>query len=109
MTTAKELMDEAKKRIEENIAQASTLGAVYKFVLDGDGGGTFIINLTDNPGVTEKDDSAQCTIKMTAKDFVDMIERRADSRQLFFMGKLKIEGDMGLAMKLKKFIEMLTR
>ena len=107
MATAKELMDQAKKRIEENKGQASSIGAVYKFVLDGDGGGTFIMNLKDAPGVTEGDGAAQCTIKMDAKDFVDMREGRANGQQLFFAGKLKIEGDMGLAMKLQKLTEVL--
>ena len=107
MATAKELMDTAKKKIEENKAQASTIGAVYKFVLDGDGGGTFVMNLKDAPGVSEGDGAAQCTIKMAAKDYVDMVEGRANGQQLFFTGKLKIEGDMGLAMKLQKVSEMM--
>jgi hypothetical protein len=38
MTTAKDKMDEAAKRISENTDQAKQIGAVYKFVLDGDGG-----------------------------------------------------------------------
>jgi putative sterol carrier protein len=106
-TTAKQLMETAKKKIHENKAQASSIGAVYKFVLDGDGGGTFIMNLKDNPGVTEGDGAAQCTIKMAAKDYVDMVEGRANGQQLFFTGKLKIEGDMGLAMKLQKLTDMI--
>jgi len=107
MATAKELMETAKKRIEANKAQASQIGAVYKFVLDGDGGGTYIMNLKDSPGVTEGDGTAQCTIKMAAKDYVDMVEGRANGQQLFFTGKLKIEGDMGLAMKLQKLTDMI--
>jgi len=107
MATAKEKMDEARTRIESNKDQAKTVGAVYKFVLDGDGGGTFIMNLKDNPGVTEGDGPAQCTIKMAAKDYVEMVEGRANGQQLFFTGRLKIEGDMGLAMKLQKVTEMM--
>ena len=106
MATVKELMEQAQQKIEQNKAQASALGAVYKFVLAGDGGGTFLIDLTDNPGVTEADGAAQCTITMAAADFVDMIESRGDARQFFFMGKLKIDGNMGLAIKLRKVSEM---
>jgi putative sterol carrier protein len=106
MATVRELMEQARKKIEENQAQARAFGAVYKFVLDGDGGGTFVVSLTDDPGVSEGDGTAQCTIKMAAKDFVDMIEGRADRRALFFMGKLRVEGDWGLAMKLKGLQEM---
>lgn len=106
MATVKELMGQAQQKIEENKAQASSVGAVYKFVLDGDGGGTFLIDLADNPGVTEADGAAHCTIIMAATDFVEMIESRADSRQFFFMGRLKIEGNIGLAIKLRKLSEM---
>ena len=107
MATAKEWMDRANKKVEENKAQASAIGGVYKFVLDGDGGGTFVINLKDDPGVTEGDRPAQCTIKMAANDWVDLLEGRAKDRNLFFAGKLKIEGNMGLAMKLQKLQDMI--
>ena len=107
MTTAKEKMTEASTKIAENQDQAKSIGAVYKFVLAGDGGGTWVMNLKDNPGVTEGEGDAQCTIKMEAKDYVDMLEGRANGQQLFFAGKLKIEGDMGLAMKLQKLTEVL--
>jgi putative sterol carrier protein len=107
MTTAKEKMDEASKKIAENKDSAGQIGAVYKFVLSGDGGGTWIMNLKDNPGVTEGEGDAACTIKMAASDYVDMVEGRANGQQLFFSGKLKIEGDMGLAMKLQKLTEVL--
>ena len=107
MTTAKDKMDEAAKRISDNSEQAKQIGAVYKFVLDGDGGGTWVMNLKDNPGVSEGEGDAQCTIKMAASDYVDMVEGRANGQQLFFTGKLKIEGDMGLAMKLQKLTDMI--
>ncbi len=107
MTTAKEKMDEAATKIEANKDAAQSIGAVYKFVLDGDGGGTWVMNLKDAPGVSEGDGDAQCTIKMAANDYVDMVEGKANGQQLFFSGKLKIEGDMGLAMKLQKLTDVL--
>jgi putative sterol carrier protein len=99
-------MEQARKRIDDNREQAIAFGAVYKFVLHGDGGGTFIVNLGEDPGVSEGDGTAQCTIKMAAKDFLDVIEGRADRRALFFMGRLRVEGDFGLAMKLKALHEL---
>lgn len=108
MTTPKEIFDKDNSRIAENKeAAVQAIGAVYKFVLSGDNGGTWIVNLKDNPGVTEGEGPAQCTIKMEAKDYVDMREGKANGQQLFFAGKLKIEGDMGLAMKLQKLTEVL--
>jgi putative sterol carrier protein len=107
MATAKEKMEEAKTKIEANKDAAAGIGAVYKFVLAGDDGGTWVMNLKDNPGVTEGDGEAQCTIKMAATDYVDMLDGKANGQQLFFSGKLKIEGDMGLAMKLQKLTDVL--
>ena len=107
MATAAEMMTAAHSKIQEHPDQAKEIGATYKFVLDGDGGGTYVINLKDEVGVTEGDGDAMCTIKMEAQDYVDMVEGKANGQQLFFTGKLKIEGDMGLAMKLQKLTEML--
>ncbi len=107
MTTAKEKMTEAATKIEANKEGAQSIGAVYKFVLSGDGGGTWVMNLKDAPGVAEGDGDAQCTIKMAANDYLDMVEGKANGQQLFFSGKLKIEGDMGLAMKLQKLTDVL--
>jgi putative sterol carrier protein len=109
MATVKELMDHARMMIEQNKEKAIATGGVYKFVLNGDGGGTFVINLKDSLGVTECDGAAQCTMKMSVKDFVDTVEGRVDSRQLFFAGKLRVEGDMGLALKLKKVLVALMK
>ena len=102
MATVKELMERASTILGEHKAQARTLATVYKFVLEGEDGGTFLLDLTDNPSVSEDDGPANCTIRMAAADFVEMAEGRIDSRELFFAGKLKVEGDMGLALKLKK-------
>ncbi len=108
MATAKELMEEAAAKAVANAdAAKANVGAIYKFVLDGDGGGTWVMNLKDNVGITEGDGEAQCTIKMAAADYVAMVEGKANGQQLFFSGKLKIEGDMGLAMKLQKAMEVL--
>ena len=102
MPTIKELMDEANQLLEEHRAEAVATGGVYKFVLEGPGGGTFVLNLNDATGVIEGDGSANCTIYVGVDDFIEMAEGHIDSRELFFAGKLRVDGDIGLALKLKK-------
>ncbi len=102
MATVKELMERAKTVIGEHKEEAGAVGAVYKFVLSGDGGGTFVMNLKDEIAVSEADGDSDCTITMAAADFIEMAEGRVDSRELFFTGRLSVDGDMGLAMKLRK-------
>jgi putative sterol carrier protein len=107
MTTASSKIQDIAQKIADKSGEAAAIGAVYKFVLDGEGGGTWILNLKDAPGVTAGDGPADCTIKMTASDFVDMIEGRAQGEQLFFMNKLRVEGDVSLALKLQALMKIL--
>ena len=47
---------------------------------------------------------AQCTMSMEAGDFVKMFKGQLNPTQAFMGGKLKLKGDMMLAMKLEKLI-----
>jgi putative sterol carrier protein len=107
MTTASDKLKQMGEKIAEKKSQASAIGAVFKFALEGDGGGNFIVNLKDNPGVTEGDGAAECTIRMTSQDFVDLTEGKANGQQLFFTGRLKVEGDMSLALRLQPLMDIL--
>jgi putative sterol carrier protein len=109
MTTAAEKMELAKAAILKNASAASQVGATYKFVLDGTGGGTWIVALKDSPAITEGDGDAECVIKMSASDYVDMVEGKTEAQQLFFAGKLQIDGDMALAMKLQALNELMSQ
>jgi putative sterol carrier protein len=95
--------------IESDKEQASAFATRYKFVLDGEDPRVFVVNLTDDPGIAEGDGEADCTIRMAAADFIRLAEGTADSRMLFFSGKLKVDGDMGLALKLKKLLMAVFR
>jgi putative sterol carrier protein len=107
MTTASDKLKQMGAKIAEKKSQASAIGAIFKFALEGDGGGNFIVNLKDNPGVTEGDGAAECTIRMTSQDFVDLTEGKANGQQLFFTGRLKVEGDMSLALRLQPLMDIL--
>ena len=108
MATAQEKMTEAASKITEHKDKAAAIGAVYKFILAGDGGGTWVMNLKDNPGVTEGEGDAACTIKMAASPTTWTCSRAAPTASSSSSrASSKIEGDMGLAMKLQKLTEVL--
>ncbi|MBN2194393.1 MAG: SCP2 sterol-binding domain-containing protein [Polyangiaceae bacterium] len=106
MATVQKLMDDARNKLEANTALAAQIGAVFKFVLSGAEGGTFIWRLQDPPSITEGDGEAACTITMSADDYVAMRQGRANAQELFFAQRLRVDGDLGLAMKLQALNEL---
>ena len=78
------------------------VNASYKFVLGGDGGGTWIVDLTQPGGkITQGDAEAQCTISMLASDFVDLMNGKLNAQMAFLTGRLTVMGDIGMALKLQ--------
>ena len=106
MTTAKELIEKLGTKISGDPSVAANFGAVYKFVLEGAEGGTWVVNLKDAPGARTGDGPSDCTISMAANDFVDLVQGRANGQQLYFQGKLRIDGNLGLALKLQNLADL---
>ncbi len=44
---------------------------------------------------------------MAAADFVELWQGRTDMQQLFFSGRLRVEGDLSLAIKLQGVLELM--
>jgi putative sterol carrier protein len=108
MTTAREIMNDAAKKIAARSDEARQVAALYKFVIQGDDGGTWMVDLTQNPGVEEKDGTAPCTITMKSEDFVTMMQGSEPPQVLFFAGKLQIDGDIMLALRLQSLRQLLA-
>ncbi|OGQ80956.1 MAG: sterol-binding protein [Deltaproteobacteria bacterium RIFOXYA12_FULL_58_15] len=102
VTTAKEVFEtELPNRFKAKPDIVAKINSTYKFVLDGDAGGTWIVDLTDGGKITAGEGTAACTITMKSADFVDMINGKLNAQMAFMSGKLKVAGDMGLALKLQ--------
>jgi putative sterol carrier protein len=106
MTTGKELIERIGAKISKDPSVAANFGAIYKFVLEGADGGTWVVNLKDAAGAQEGDGAADCTISLSGQDFVDLVEGRANGQQLYFQGRLRIDGNLGLALKLQNLADL---
>lgn len=105
--TAKEVFD---KHIPERLASkpdvVTSINNSYQFDLSGDGGGKWVVDLTQEGGKVfegEKED-AGVVVSMTASDFVDLVNGKLNGQMAFLQGKLKIKGDMSLALKLQQVL-----
>lgn len=99
--TPKEIFE---NRIKSRLSDAKDIGATYQFNITGDNGGNWFVDLVN--GVieeTEKTD-ADCTIELSDSNFVGLVDGSVQGPVLFMTGQLKIQGNMGLAMKLNEIL-----
>lgn len=86
-----------------NADAAKGVKAVIQFKLGGDGGGDYNVTI-DNATATVAQGvhpSPNMTMTISASDYVDMSTGKLNGQMAFMSGKLKIAGDMGLAMKMQ--------
>ena len=86
-----------------NPQAAQGLDCVIQYDLTGDGGGQYHSTIKDGAATVTPGPhpSPNMTVIMGAQDFVDMTSGKLDGMSAFMSGKLRISGDMGLAMKLQ--------
>ena len=106
MSNPQEIFSDTLPGRLEDSDKIEGLDAVYQFNISGDDGGQWTVDFTkDADYVSEGEaDEADCVIDMKDSDFMDMWNGKLPGPQAFMMGKIKIQGDMGLAMKLQNFI-----
>ena len=92
-------LDVVTAGLKEKIGEDCGLGATLKFDFGDDG--ILFLDATQTPNIVNNDDAdAQCTMVISLENFMDMADGKLDGTAAFMTGKLKIQGDMGIAMKL---------
>jgi len=84
--------------------KAGTTKATIQFDLSGDGGGKWWVRIHDGKAESGKGDPgepANLTLLADAHDWVKIMTGQLDGTAAFMQGKLKIKGDMGLAIKMQ--------
>lgn len=93
--------------LQERLANANlgSLTATYLFCL-GDEGGDWSIKIVDGAGTVSEGNvgDIDCTVTVDAENFIKIVNKEANSQMMFMSGKVKVKGNMGLAMKLQKVL-----
>ncbi len=86
-----------------NKEAAKGLTAIYQFDLSGDGGGKWQVAIKDQTIDVKEGQAASpnITISMAAQDYLDMLSGKLNGQVAFMSGKLRIAGDMGLALRMQ--------
>uniref|UniRef100_A0A4W4FDY9 Sterol carrier protein 2 n=1 Tax=Electrophorus electricus TaxID=8005 RepID=A0A4W4FDY9_ELEEL len=93
-----------KKLKEEGEVYVKKMGGVFAFKVNaGPGGreGLWVVDVKNGKGSVDNDKKADCTISMGDADLLDLMTGKLNPQTAFFQGKLKINGNMGMALKLQ--------
>lgn len=106
MTTPKEIFEKnIRERLQSKPELSEQINNSYQFDLTGDDGGQWYIDLKGTSKVEAGTlEEPGVTVTMSASDFVDLVEGRLNGQMAFMQGKLKIKGDMSLALKLQQVL-----
>ena len=91
-------MSEALDFVKQNAEgkDLSVLPGSIKWVVDSQ----IVFMNPDNGEITDDDAEAACTITTDMETFKGMYDKSVSPQAAFMTGKLKIQGDMSIAMKL---------
>src|SRR5690606_7951638 len=106
MEEIKKLFTEINGALKDNPDQVKGVQAVYQFNFHEDESTVFQLVLNgENSYTTEgKKESPDCTLTMLKEDFLAMAKGELNGTRAFMSGRLRIKGNMGLALKLQSIL-----
>lgn len=96
-------LDQITEQMRSRVGQGAGLNKSVKFDFGDDG----VVRIDDaaKPAVVDNQDvPADCTVRVSMADFLDIASGKQNPQMAFMMGKLKVDGDMSVAMQLGKIL-----
>jgi hypothetical protein len=81
-------------------------GVRVRFELRGEGGGSWTVSRLDGEWEIQRsaDGFPDCLLRCSVPDFRALLRGELDPRQGFLEGRLEVEGDVGLVLRLKRSV-----
>lgn len=97
-------LDQVEAQMKARALQFSGLNARVKFDF-GSAGSLFLDGKASPPAVSREGADPDTTLIISLPDFVKLSQGQLAPTMAFMMGKLKVQGNMGVAMKLSNMLE----
>ena len=94
----------ATEQIRAQLPQLAALGYRVKFAIN-DTGVVFVDATASPPVLSNHDAEADCTIRLSEDRLVQLIDGRLSPTLAYTLGQIKVEGSLGVAMKLASLLE----
>ncbi|MCI0547961.1 MAG: SCP2 sterol-binding domain-containing protein [Candidatus Rokubacteria bacterium] len=106
MPTVKETFEAMPSKFRSD--KASGVNATIQYEISGDQGGAWHAVIKDGACKVSEGTAPtpNLTLAMSAQDWLDMIGGKLSGQMAFMSGKLKLKGDMGLAMKISSMFQV---
>lgn len=106
-----ELFSVMETRLKEQHEAVADINAIYQFDLSGEEEATYQLHLSEGVAKVVEGESvpADCQIQMSSEDFKELLTGKLNATSAFMFGKLKIKGNMGLAMKLQSVLGKINK
>ena len=89
--------------LESRVDASKTAGLTSSYLFEIEGAGTWKVDVADGRvSVTEGAGDADVTIRTSQETFSALASGEQNPTTAYMTGKLKVEGDMGAALKLQK-------
>ena len=106
-TTPKQVFEEKiASKLKTDPAKGKAINAKVNFTITGDQGGAWLRDWPEDPATIAAGEAADAavTVTMADGDFVKLANGELKPEMAFLTGKIKVKGNMGLAIKLGQIL-----
>ena len=100
------IFDKLASRVSQRPELVDKVGSIYQFDVDGEQGGSWIVDLKNAPGSVSAGEAAtaDCVITVSQDDLAGIMDGSVNPQTAFLMGRIKIAGNFMLATKLSALV-----
>ncbi len=97
------MFDEIDARLKADPAKSKAIDGSFRFIVTGNGAGHYLVD-TRAVEVRTGDEPGDVSITVDGDDLLAIKDGSLDGMQAFMLGKVQVDGDFGLAMKLQQIL-----